>query len=185
MGATSAGYYYLCDASDPNAEGFLAPYRGQRYHLTEWRERNPPKCSKDLFNMRHSYARNVIESAFGSSKDRGNIEEPHLGEGGSSEMNIENINFVEMTNDCVVRRNRQSGIDIDMIRVIRRDRSQLDCLSVSSGYTTDQFVLGVPLGSLKTRFVSMGSQIARVRERASSWTKVKVEESWRATEKDL
>ncbi|KAA0053317.1 uncharacterized protein E6C27_scaffold102G001370 [Cucumis melo var. makuwa] len=46
-----------------------------------------------------------------------------------------------------------------MIRVIRRDRSQPDCLSVSSGYTTDQFVLGVPLGSLKTRFVPTGSQI--------------------------
>ncbi|TYK22942.1 hypothetical protein E5676_scaffold386G00200 [Cucumis melo var. makuwa] len=44
-----------------------------------------------------------------------------------------------------------------------------DCLSVSFGYTKDQIVLGVPLGSPKTRFVSTRSQIARVRERASSW----------------
>ncbi|XP_050939303.1 uncharacterized protein LOC103495048 [Cucumis melo] len=29
------GYYYLVDAGYPNAEGFLAPYRGQRYHLQE------------------------------------------------------------------------------------------------------------------------------------------------------
>ncbi|TYK27687.1 hypothetical protein E5676_scaffold225G00160 [Cucumis melo var. makuwa] len=71
--------------------------------------------------------------------------------------------------DCVVRRDRQSGIDIDIIRVIRRDRSQPDCLSVSSGYTTDQFVLGVPLGSPKTSYVPPGSHVARVRERASSW----------------
>ncbi|TYK28144.1 Retrovirus-related Pol polyprotein from transposon TNT 1-94 [Cucumis melo var. makuwa] len=56
-----------------------------------------------------------------------------------------------------------------MIRVIRRNRSQLDCLSVSFGYTTDQFVLGVPSGSPKTSFVPTGSQIVRVRERASSW----------------
>ncbi|KAA0051575.1 hypothetical protein E6C27_scaffold174G001140 [Cucumis melo var. makuwa] len=63
----------------------------------------------------------------------------------------------------LVRRDRQSGIDIDMIRVIRRDRSQLDCLSVSSGYTTDQFVLGVPLGSPKTSYVPPGSHVARVR----------------------
>ncbi|KAA0052066.1 retrotransposon protein [Cucumis melo var. makuwa] len=28
-------YYYLCDAGYPNAEGFLAPYKGQRYHLQE------------------------------------------------------------------------------------------------------------------------------------------------------
>ncbi|KAA0047187.1 hypothetical protein E5676_scaffold1280G00130 [Cucumis melo var. makuwa] len=71
-----------------------------------------------------------------------------------------------------------------MIRVIRRDRSQPDCLSVFSRYTTDQFVLGVPLGSPKTSYVPPGSHVARVRERASSWAKVKVEESWRATEKD-
>ncbi|KAA0061177.1 hypothetical protein E5676_scaffold652G00250 [Cucumis melo var. makuwa] len=56
-----------------------------------------------------------------------------------------------------------------MIRVIRRDRSQPHCLSVSFGYTTDQFILGVPLGSPKTRYVPTGSQIARVREHASSW----------------
>ncbi|TYK04182.1 hypothetical protein E5676_scaffold1856G00080 [Cucumis melo var. makuwa] len=44
-------------------------------------------------------------------------------------------------------------INIDMIRVIRRDCSQPDCLSVSFGYTKDQFVLDVPLGSPKTRYV--------------------------------
>ncbi|KAA0059544.1 hypothetical protein E5676_scaffold1193G00470 [Cucumis melo var. makuwa] len=71
-----------------------------------------------------------------------------------------------------------------MIRVIRWDHSQPDCLSVSFGYTKDEIVLGFPLGSPKTRYVPRGSQIARVRERASSWAKVKVEESWRATKKD-
>ncbi|KAA0052851.1 hypothetical protein E5676_scaffold675G00500 [Cucumis melo var. makuwa] len=56
-----------------------------------------------------------------------------------------------------------------MIRVIRRNRSQPDCHSVSSGYTTDQFVLGAPLGSLKISYVPSGSHVARVRERANSW----------------
>ncbi|KAA0035205.1 hypothetical protein E5676_scaffold991G00350 [Cucumis melo var. makuwa] len=56
-----------------------------------------------------------------------------------------------------------------MVRVIRRDRSQPDCLSVFSGYTTDQFVLGVPLGSPKTSYVPLGSHVPRVRKRASSW----------------
>ncbi|KAA0035820.1 hypothetical protein E6C27_scaffold403G001150 [Cucumis melo var. makuwa] len=59
-----------------------------------------------------------------------------------------------------------------------------DCLSVFFEYTKDQIVLGVPLGSPKTRYVPTGSQIARVREGANSGAKVKVEESWRATEKD-
>ncbi|KAA0050421.1 hypothetical protein E5676_scaffold688G00410 [Cucumis melo var. makuwa] len=71
-----------------------------------------------------------------------------------------------------------------MIRVIRRDHSQPDCLSVSFGYTKDQIVLGVPLYSSKTRYVPTRSQIARVRECVSSWAKVKVEESWQATEED-
>ncbi|KAA0037779.1 hypothetical protein E5676_scaffold1784G00150 [Cucumis melo var. makuwa] len=54
-----------------------------------------------------------------------------------------------------------------MIRVIRRDHLQSDCLSVSSGYTTDQFVLGVPLGSPKTNYAPSGSHVTCVRECAS------------------
>ncbi|TYK29793.1 hypothetical protein E5676_scaffold208G00090 [Cucumis melo var. makuwa] len=89
--------------------------------------------------------------------------------------------------DSVVRRDRQSGIDIDRIRVIRRDRSQPDCLSVSSGYTTDQFVLGVRLGSPKISYVPPGSHVARVQERASSWVeeKVRAKESWRMTRRKI
>ncbi|KAA0051779.1 hypothetical protein E5676_scaffold609G001340 [Cucumis melo var. makuwa] len=79
-----------------------------------------------------------------------------------------------------VRRNRQSDIDIDMIRVVRRDRSQPDCLSVSSGYTTDQIVLSVPLGSPKTSYVPLGSHVARVWERVSRG-EVRAKASWRAT----
>ncbi|TYK11696.1 hypothetical protein E5676_scaffold304G00040 [Cucumis melo var. makuwa] len=73
-----------------------------------------------------------------------------------------------------------------MIRVVRRDHSQPDYLSVSFGYTTDQIVLGVPLGSPKTSYVPSGSHVARVRERASSWAEVEVraKESWRATRSD-
>ncbi|KAA0033286.1 uncharacterized protein E5676_scaffold472G00150 [Cucumis melo var. makuwa] len=56
-----------------------------------------------------------------------------------------------------------------MIRVIRRDHTQPDCLSVFFGYTKDQIVLGVALGSPKTRYVPTGSQITRVWERANSW----------------
>ncbi|KAA0051849.1 retrotransposon protein [Cucumis melo var. makuwa] len=65
------GYYYLCDAGYPNAEGFLAPYIGQRYHLQEWRvATNAPTNAKEYFNMKHSSARNVIERAFGVLKGR-------------------------------------------------------------------------------------------------------------------
>ncbi|KAL0552251.1 hypothetical protein IC582_011357 [Cucumis melo] len=67
-------YYYLCDTGYPNAEGFLTPYRGQRYHLQEWRgAANVPTNAKEYFNMKHSSARNVIERAFGILKSRWTI----------------------------------------------------------------------------------------------------------------
>ncbi|KAL4028536.1 hypothetical protein IC575_011733 [Cucumis melo] len=64
-------YYYLVDVGYPNVEGFLAPYRGQCYHLQEWRgPENAPSMSKEFFNMKHSSARNVIERAFDVLKGR-------------------------------------------------------------------------------------------------------------------
>ncbi|KAL0541693.1 hypothetical protein IC582_021748 [Cucumis melo] len=53
---------------------FLAPYRGQCYHLQEWRgPENAPSTLKEFFNMKHSSARNVIERAFGVLKGRWTI----------------------------------------------------------------------------------------------------------------
>ncbi|KAK2356281.1 hypothetical protein QL285_093628 [Trifolium repens] len=62
------GYYYLVDAGYTNSEGFLAPYRGCRYHRSEWRHGYTTSNKKDLFNMKHSMARNVIERTFGLLK---------------------------------------------------------------------------------------------------------------------
>ncbi|GJW34252.1 ALP1-like protein [Tanacetum coccineum] len=57
------GTYYLCDAGYTNGEGFLTPFRGQRYHLNDWS--HPPMTSKEFYNMRHSSARNCNEGCFG------------------------------------------------------------------------------------------------------------------------
>ncbi|GMY25321.1 protein ALP1-like, partial [Fagus crenata] len=61
--------YYLVAAGYTNGPGFLAPYRGTRYHLNEWTGNNP-ETYKELFNLRHSVSRNVIERAFGLLKKR-------------------------------------------------------------------------------------------------------------------
>ena len=63
------GYYYLCDAGYTNGEGFLAPYGAQIYHLNDWKQGHQP-TSKEFFNMKHSFARNIIERAFGLLKGR-------------------------------------------------------------------------------------------------------------------
>jgi len=67
------GYYYLVDAGFTNGEGFLAPFRGQRYHLNEWKDGRHPANPMEFFNMKHSSARNVIERCFGLLKMRWDI----------------------------------------------------------------------------------------------------------------
>ncbi|KAL6191226.1 hypothetical protein ACLB2K_037617 [Fragaria x ananassa] len=64
--------YFLVDACYTNGPGFLAPYRGTRYHLNEWTG-NRPGNYKELYNLRHSIARNAIERSFGLLKKRWRI----------------------------------------------------------------------------------------------------------------
>ena len=49
----------------------MIPYQKVRYHLKEWdRAGNRPENAKELFNLRHSVLRNVVERAFGCIKHR-------------------------------------------------------------------------------------------------------------------
>lgn len=57
------------DGGYANCEGFLAPYRGHRYHLKEWGSYQPVSA-EEYFNMKHSKARNVIERLFALLKGR-------------------------------------------------------------------------------------------------------------------
>ncbi|KAL0451546.1 UNVERIFIED_CONTAM: hypothetical protein Slati_1132700 [Sesamum latifolium] len=55
-------------------KGFLTPYSGVRYHLREWdRGKDGPRNKQELFNLKHSSARNVIERTFGLLKVRWGI----------------------------------------------------------------------------------------------------------------
>ncbi|KAL0453177.1 UNVERIFIED_CONTAM: hypothetical protein Slati_1295800 [Sesamum latifolium] len=66
--------YYLCNNGYANADGFLTPYRGVRYHLKEWdRGAGGPQNKQELFNLKHSSARNVIERTFELLKVRWGI----------------------------------------------------------------------------------------------------------------
>ncbi|PPD91223.1 hypothetical protein GOBAR_DD11842 [Gossypium barbadense] len=67
------GCYYLVDAGYTNCERFLAPFRGQRYHLNKWRQGYQPSSPQEFFNMKHASARNVIERCFGLLKLRWGI----------------------------------------------------------------------------------------------------------------
>lgn len=68
------GGYYLCDNGYANSNGFLTPYKGVRYHMKEWGPgMQAPQNPKELFNMRHTKARNVIERSFAVLKMRWGI----------------------------------------------------------------------------------------------------------------
>ena len=63
------GKSFLVDARYTNGPGFLAPYRGTRYHLNEWIG-NTSQGYKELFNLCQVSARNAIERLFGILKKR-------------------------------------------------------------------------------------------------------------------
>ena len=65
------GKYYLGDAGYALSWKCLTPYRGVRYHLKEWSKSNlRPQNKEELFNLRHSSLRNVIERTYGVIKKR-------------------------------------------------------------------------------------------------------------------
>jgi len=65
------GKYYLGDAGYSLTSYCLTPYRGVRYHLKEWvRGQQRPQNRMELFNLRHSMLRNIIERSLGIVKRR-------------------------------------------------------------------------------------------------------------------
>ncbi|GMP80364.1 hypothetical protein CsSME_00035486 [Camellia sinensis var. sinensis] len=64
-----AGKYYLVDSGYSNKTGYLAPYKGYRYHQNAHRNRRPQN-EFELFNKAHSSLRSCIERTFGAWKSR-------------------------------------------------------------------------------------------------------------------
>ena len=64
--------YYLADAGyNVTTRMLRTPYLSTRYHLKEWGTANEkPKDHKELYNLRHSSLRNVVERTFGVLKAR-------------------------------------------------------------------------------------------------------------------
>ena len=59
------GKYYHVDAGYPNRLGYLSPYKGERYHIPDWRRGPAPSGQQELFNHLHSSIRNAVERTFG------------------------------------------------------------------------------------------------------------------------
>ena len=72
----------LGDGGYANARRTLVPYRGTRYHLQDYvRNELSPKTKEELFNLRHSQLRMIVERSFGRHKSMFKIfgRTPHEG----------------------------------------------------------------------------------------------------------
>ena len=67
---TIVGKFYMLDLGFSNQSGYLAPYKGTKYHLQEYNQGPPPRGKKQTFNHRHSQVRNAIECSFGVLKNK-------------------------------------------------------------------------------------------------------------------
>ncbi|XP_070667296.1 uncharacterized protein [Malus domestica] len=67
------GKYYLVDAGYPQMRGYLGPYKGERYHLPDFRRGAEPTGHKEVFNHTHSSLRSIIERTFGVWKKKWSI----------------------------------------------------------------------------------------------------------------
>ena len=67
-------WFYLGDAGYALTRWCLTPFRGVRYHLKEWNAAAAanvfPVNAKELYNLRHSALRNIIERAYDVVKAR-------------------------------------------------------------------------------------------------------------------
>ena len=50
--SVDAGKYYLVDSGYANKQGYLAPYKGNKYHLQEFRDGPEPKVKRKSSIMR-------------------------------------------------------------------------------------------------------------------------------------
>lgn len=67
------GKYYLVDAGYPNMKGYLSPYKGERYHIPDFRDGSQAQGIHEVFNHAHSSLINVIERTIGVWKRRWHI----------------------------------------------------------------------------------------------------------------
>ena len=56
------------DSGYPNRPGFMAPYKGVRYHQEDWKVEPRARGRREIFNQAHSSIRSVIEQSFGVLK---------------------------------------------------------------------------------------------------------------------
>ncbi|XP_066311251.1 uncharacterized protein [Miscanthus floridulus] len=95
------GKMFLVDAGYACKNGFLPPYRGVRYHLSEYGPRNRPTNARELYNLRHSSLRVTVERAIGALKGFGIDEVVPDEEGFTTSVDPTNLPPAHLDQDSV------------------------------------------------------------------------------------
>ncbi|QHO27407.1 Putative nuclease [Arachis hypogaea] len=109
------GKFYLGDDGFMLKHALITPYRGVRYHLKEFAGREPENAY-ELFNLRHSSLRNVIERSFGVLKKRFAII------AGGTEPYYDVEVMVDIVLACIILHNFLMGVDPDQHLISQVDR---------------------------------------------------------------
>lgn len=135
------GKYYLADAGYTSTSMTLIPFSGGvRYHLKEWLQPRVdaeqggrkqtdlrPMDEKELFNLRHSSLRNVVERVFGVLKQRFHILEKRPRYDRATQIQLVYAlcalhNFVRLTNaDDDLFKDEQARMEKDILYPQRND----------------------------------------------------------------
>lgn len=69
LSGSPPGRYYLADLGFGIREGIVIPSSGVRYHLQEWKKADKaPETKKELYNLRHTRHRVIVEQVFGQTE---------------------------------------------------------------------------------------------------------------------
>ncbi|KAK5836059.1 hypothetical protein PVK06_011806 [Gossypium arboreum] len=93
------GKYYLVDYGYPQMKGYLGPYRGQRYHLPDFRRGRPVSDFMEYEDINWAYE-NIIhsENAHGRESDDDDDDD---GDGDDGESNNSSDFEMELTRDAI------------------------------------------------------------------------------------
>jgi len=118
------GFFYLGDAGYGLSPFCMTPYRGVRYHLKEWSRSSEGPCNmKELYNLRHSSLRNIIERTFGIIKKRFPIL-VHMPQGYSIEVQREIVGACFCIHNLIRREQLEGREDEDEFET--EDETQAD-----------------------------------------------------------
>ncbi|KAL5562413.1 hypothetical protein UlMin_032160 [Ulmus minor] len=125
------GKHYLVDAGYPQPKGFLGPYKGERYHIQEFRQSGQPSGHREVFNHEHSSLRSVIERTFGMWKKKWKILRDMPSYPFTTQINIV---IATMTLQNYIRRKTERDRHFDKI-----NDNQLDIIPEETSEARDEF----------------------------------------------